>query len=160
MILSKEDIALYLSSYTNTLTFATMYPEERFADIFLELCFKGLIPMEPTIENYNDMINIHCIFCNIKLLEFLKDGFYTGLEESKLNDLYINDIDSLNKSCIENYTKKDIILYVRNALAHNDKENPLYWLERNGENDIRIHILLKNTKASLGENKGKNIPSP
>ena len=67
--MSKEDVALYLSAYTNTLTFATMNPDKKFVEIFYELYTKGLMPLEPTIENYNRMISIHCIFCNIKLLE-------------------------------------------------------------------------------------------
>lgn len=158
MKITKEEIALYLSAYTNVLTFATINPEKKFTELFYKLYFEGFMPLEPTVENYKKMIHIHCVFCNIKLLSFFKDGFYTGLDEKNLINLYINDIDTLNKICIENYTKKDIILYVRNALAHNDKENPLYWFESDGEDDLKIHILLKKTNASLGENKGKNIP--
>ena len=38
--------------------------------------------------------------------------------------------NKINEKCLENFTKKDVILYIRNALSHNDKENPLYWFER------------------------------
>lgn len=158
MEISKEEIALYLIAYTNTLINSIREKNLQFTEVFYKTYIDGLIPIEFTRQNYEDMITIHCYYCNIKILSFFKDCFYKGLDERKIYYHLLANSNELNEKCLENFTKKEIILYIRNALSHNDKENPLYWFERDKNNQIIIHILLKQTKASLGENKGKIVP--
>lgn len=158
MKISKEEIALYLLAYNNTLITSSIEQDIKFLDAFYKAYENNLIPFEISKQVYIDMITIHCYYCNIKILSFFKDYFYKDINEKALCYNLLNNSNELNKNCLENFTKKDIILYIRNALAHNDKENPLYWFEREEDNQIKIHILLKQTKASLGKNKGKTIP--
>lgn len=158
MIISKEEIALYLLAYSNTLITSSVEKDMTFTEAFYKSYKDGLIPLKLTKQTYIDMITIYCYYCNIKILTFFKDYFYKGLDEKKLYYHLLNNSNELNKNCLDNFTKKDIILYIRNALSHNDKENPLYWFERDEKNQIKIHIFLKQTKASLGKNKGKTIP--
>ena len=158
MEISKEEIALYLLSYNNTLINSSLEKDIKFTEAFYKTYMDSLIPFELTEQTYKDMIIIHCYYCNIKILSFFKDYFYKGLDEKNIYYHLLKDSDIINEKCLENFTKKDIILYIRNALSHNDKENPLYWFEREEDNQIKIHILLKQTKSSLGKNKGKIIP--
>lgn len=158
MIIPKEEIALYLLAYSNTLITSSIEKDITFTEAFYKSYKDGLIPLKLTEHTYIDMITIYCYYCNIKILSYFKDYFYKGLDEKKLYYHLLDNSNELNKNCLDNFTKKDIILYIRNALSHNDKENPLYWFERNEKNQIRIHILLKQTKASLGQNKGKITP--
>lgn len=158
MKISKEEIALYLLAYNNTLVTSSIEQDIKFSDAFYKTYVNNLIPLEFSKQVYIDMITIHCYYCNIKILSFFKDFFYKGLDEKTLCYNLLNNSNELNQKCLENFTKKDIILYIRTALSHNDKETPLYWFEREKDNQIKIHILLKQTKASLGKNKGKITP--
>ena len=158
MELTKEEIALYLLSYNNTLITSSLEKDLKFTEAFYKSYIDNLIPIELTDQSYKDMIIIHCYYCNIKILSFFKDYFFKGLDEKNIYYNLLNNSNKINEKCLENFTKKDVILYIRNALSHNDKENPLYWFERDDNNQIKIHILLKQTKSSLGKNKGKVTP--
>ena len=84
MRISKEEIALYLSAYNNTLINSSLEKKIKFTEAFYQAYTNGLIPFELTKQNYMDMIYIHCYYCNIKILSYFKDFFYKGLDEKKI----------------------------------------------------------------------------
>ena len=91
------------------------------------------------------------------ILFYAKDIFLKGLNNVDVDDKnhVINCNYPLNKVCLDNFTDKDIILNIRNALAHNS--NDLSEIEVS-ESELKILVGLKNTIASKGPNIGQNIP--
>ena len=53
--MTKEDIARYLSAYSNVLAYATIYPDKKVSSLYYELYTKGLLLIELTVDDYNKM---------------------------------------------------------------------------------------------------------
>ena len=76
MEISKEEIALYLLSYNNTLINSSLEKDIKFTEAFYKTYMDSLIPFELTEQTYKDMIIIHCYYCNIKILSFMEAFAY------------------------------------------------------------------------------------
>jgi len=112
---------------------------------------------ELSLDEYDNIILIKNYYSASMILFYRKDTTQKGLNDLDVinKDLFIDSSIPINKKCIENYTDKDIILYIRNAIAHN--KNNLASINID-EKNLRIRVKLENTIASKGINKGKNIP--
>lgn len=155
-MIEKEKIAEYLLNYYKLIEYASRNKNIEIHTLFDELYYKGLISIDK--DEYNDMILTYFYFCIIKVFSFCKDSLYKGINEKDLDNIFIDDEIEENKKALENFSKKDIILFIRNALAHSNGDNQLYSFEKNDKGEIVIRISLKKAKASIGENKGKIIP--
>ena len=157
-MIENDKIAEYLSNYYKFLEYASKNQDDNFHDILKELYSKGVFPDDFDIKYFKNMVVTYCYFCLIKIFSFQKDYLFKGVDEKTLDSIYINDSIPSNKEVIDNFSKKDIVLYVRNALAHSNSDNQLYWFEKNDDDEIVIHINLKKVKASIGSNKGNITP--
>ena len=97
MIIPKEEIALYLLAYSNTLITSSVEKDITFTEAFYKSYKDGLIPLKLTKHTYIDMITIYCYYCNIKILSYFKDHFYKGLDEKKLYYHLLNNSHILLK---------------------------------------------------------------
>ena len=149
--IKQEIIYVNFDKQDNEVKYETLL--ERFSKIIArgDTCLK--------IEDFNKMVFTKGCYSVSKIFSYAKDIFNSGL----INNLdWEEDVfytkSELNKKCAENFTTKDIIKYIRDALNHNDKDNPLYWITTDNNGDIKIHIKLKLTKATKGIDKEKTVP--
>jgi len=123
-------------------------------------CFSNLVKNNETnlsLDEYNKMFLIKSYYSSSMLLFALKDVFQKGLNDVDADnkETFINVSSKTNKICLENFTDKDIIFYIRNAIAHNKNNLANIYID---EKDLKIKVRLQNTIASKGINKGQNIP--
>ena len=110
-----------------------------------------------TIDDYNMMMLVKIYYSASMILFYSKDITAKGLEGTKVDATahFLDTSSNINKTCIENFTERDIVNYIRNALAHS--KNDLYKITINGKKST-LAIKLKNTIASKGPNMGLNVP--
>ena len=154
MILTSEKICELLRVYAKLFN-RYINSNKSLYDLFVEMVEKDEITL--TLDEYNTMILVKNFSSFSSVLFYYRDTFdkgFNGLDIPNKNWL-INIESDLNRRCAENFTDKDIIFYIRNALAHS--KNNLYQIYID-ENESSIHIRLNNTKASKGPNIGQNVP--
>jgi hypothetical protein len=109
-----------------------------------------------TKDDYEIMIITKVFYSCCSNLYYAKDTFQKGFNFGNYDiEKIINTDSAINKKCLENFETKDILIYLRNALAH--FQNDLYeiYVDKDKAN---IKIKLMNTKATKGPNIGNNIP--
>ena len=144
---TKYEIATYLRDYNRTLTYTIMNQ-----DVPLYEVFKHHMQVDNRIQYsikdyYYEMISIYEILLLSKFLTTLYDNYFDNLLESSINKISIPDSIFINSNDRSNFSNRQIIKLIRNALNHND--NPSHDLVRfiRTENEkTKIEILLKNTK--------------
>ena len=122
-------------------------------DGYIDVISKNVTSL--TTDDYETMLLVKNFYSACNILYHAKDTFIKGLSNIDPEVLFLDNNLPVNKTCIDNYTFKDIILYIRNALAHS-KQGLFEIIKDN--NDIRIHVKLNNTIATKGPNIGKNVP--
>ena len=110
-----------------------------------------------TIDDYDVMMIVKSFYSTSMLLFYFKDTFEKGLEGVSLDEAshFLDTSSDINKKCFENFTERDIVTYIRNALAHS--KNDIYKMHIDGDNS-KLKIKLNNTIASKGSNQGTNVP--
>ena len=141
-------------------TYSILFSMSTYNNCSLFENFKKMIDDKHTnlsIDEFNKMILIKNYYSTSMLLFSLKDTFQKGLNDVNVDDkeIFINNKLPLNIKCIENFTDRDIIIYIRNAIAHNGNNLATFTID---EENLRIRVRLENTIASRGINAGKNIP--
>ena len=141
-------------------TYSILFSMSTYNNCSLFENFKKMIDDKHTnlsIDEFNKMILIKNYYSTSMLLFSLKDTFQKGLNDVNVDDkeIFINNKLPLNIKCIENFTDRDIIIYIRNAIAHNGNNLAAFTID---EENLRIRVRLENTIASRGINAGKNIP--
>lgn len=155
-MIEKEKIAEYLLNYYKLVEYASKNKNVKISEVFNELYMNGLVSIDK--DEYYDMLLTYGYLCIIKIFSFYKDVLFNGIDEKHLDNIFIDDEIEENKKTLENFSKKDIVLFIRNALAHSSGDNQLYSFEKNDKGEIVIRISLKKVKASIGENKGNITP--
>ncbi len=154
MEIDSTKIGEYLRTYAMSFSMSLYYNKSMYE------CFKTLIDEKETtllLDEYSNMLLIKNYYSASMLLFSVKDTFQKGLNDVDIEDktMFVNEKIPKNKICIENFADKDIIIYIRNAIAHN--KNNLATIIIDGSN-LKIRVRLENTIASKGINKGKNVP--
>lgn len=147
-------IGEYLRIYSLSFSMSLYYNKPLFE------CFKKSIDEKETelsIDEYDKMILIKNYYSASMLLFSIKDTYQKGLNDVNVDnkEMFINCNIPTNKVCLENFTDKDIIIYIRNAIAHNKNNLASVFID---ESNLKIKVKLENTIASKGANKGKNVP--
>ena len=114
-------IGEYLRIYSLSFSMSLYYNKPLFE------CFKKSIDEKETelsIDEYDKMILIKNYYSASMLLFSIKDTYQKGLNDVNVDnkEMFINCNIPTNKVCLENFTDKDIIIYIRNAIAHNLSE--------------------------------------
>ena len=147
---TKYEIATYLRDYNRTMTYATMNQDIPFYEVFKHHMHVDDRIQYAIKDYYYEMISIYEILLLSKFLTALYDNYFDNLLESSINKINIPDSIFVNKNDRSNFSNKQIIKFIRNALNHND--NPSHDLARfirineNEKEQIKLEIVLKNTK--------------
>jgi len=154
MEIESTKIGEYLRVYSLLLSMSLYNNQSLFEN------FKKMINENKTtlfIDDYDKLILIKNYYSSSMLLFYEKDTFQKGLNNIDIADkgIFTNNSSPINKKCIENFTDKDIIIYIRNAIAHNKNNFASIIID---EEKLKIKVKLENTIASKGINKGRNIP--
>lgn len=154
MEIDSTKIGEYLRIYAMSFSMSLHYNKSMYE------CFKTLIDETETtllLDEYSNMLLVKNYYSASMLLFSEKDTFQKGLNDIDVKDktIFVNEQTPKNKICIENFTDKDIIIYIRNAIAHNKNNLATITID---ESKLKIRVKLENTISSKGINKGRNIP--
>ena len=154
MELSKLKVAEYLRTYCLTYN-RSVKNNISMIDAFGEIINTNETTLQK--EDFEAMLMIKDYYSSAKILSESRDVFLSGLYD-KNDKLIADDSLPLNQSCLNNYKNKDIVLFTRNALSHNDDGPLKYWLVNGKNGKLKLHILLRGTKATKGINVGQVVP--
>ena len=147
---SKYEVATYLRDFNRTILCSIANEDKCFFDIFRNCLYYDKRLQYGNTDYYFTMLNIYELLLQSKNLTMFYDNYFDFLYESKIDSLKIPDEIFVNKEDRKNFSNKQIIKFIRNALNHNDNPNhDLCKFIRTFDNDkelVKIEILLKNTK--------------
>lgn len=152
MPVTKTDIACYLKTYADM--FSLSFKENiSLNEAFVNLLGNGKTDI--TFDDFQDMF-IYRQFVNvIKIIATCNDNVFFAMLDKNIIDF--DDSIFCTEETKNSYTKKSTILLIRNALCHNDKDNPIYWFGKD-DDGVKLHIKLNQTKATAGDKKGEVVP--
>ena len=154
MKLENYKIATYLKDFYTIYEEACKKWNVPFYDVYKNLYCLGIIK---TNENdYIEMITVVGMMMSEYKLALLNDVIKPKyFIEDKIPD-YLFDNIFVNEEDRYKFKKTDILVYIRNAFSHNDKSLYNFIIDEDGK--VKVHINLKNTKATNGETKGTLCP--
>jgi hypothetical protein len=152
MSVTKVDVASYLKTYADM--FSLSFKDNiSLNEAFINLLSSGKTDI--TFDDFGDLFIYRQFFNVIKIIAACNDNVFFALLDKNVVDF--DDTIFCTEEAKKSYTKKSAISLIRNALCHNDKDNPLYWFDKD-EDGIKLHIKLNQTSATAGDDKGKVVP--
>ena len=134
--LTKEEILNAMNDVSFSIGGITTYHDKPMANSL----FYGSELFSNSDINFN--YQIYGVMVELRIFSYLEDSFLDLINDSEIdftdikNRIFINPADS-NK-----FSNKQIVKYIRNAVAHSDTTKELFKISRNGR---FVEIDLKNT---------------
>lgn len=154
MILENNKIATYLRDFSIIYEEASKYGRMPIYEVHKKLYNEGKV--KTSESNYKEMKSVVYMMLSANRLASFNDIIKPKhFIENKIPDFFFDNI-FVNEEDRFKFKKTDILVYIRNAFCHNDKSLYNFFIDEDGK--VKVHIMLRNTKATDGETKGTLCP--
>ena len=147
---TKYEIATYLRDYNRVMVYAIVNQGTPFYELFKHHMINDGRQQYSMKDYYYEMIDVYEMMWVSKFLTMLYDNGFSYLLDSRIDGLSIPDNIFINTKDRRRFSKRQIIINIRNAFNHNDNPNhdilKFVRVNENGEDVIKAEIMLKNTE--------------
>ncbi len=147
---TKYEIATYLRDYNRLMTYALLNQDIPFYEVFKHHMSNDKRIQYSIKDYYYEMISVYELLLTSKFLTMLYDNYFEYLLDTNINGLNIPANIFVNTKDRSSFSKKQIIINIRNAFNHNDNPNhdllKIVRVNENGKDVLKAEIMLKNTK--------------
>lgn len=143
---TKQEVATLLRDYSMLIMCSTLYPKEKYIDLFRVLMSKSGRSQYSLDSYYYRMIEMYEIQLTRKYMTTLYDNFFQYLSEDKIDKLRIPNEIFVNPNDRKFFSNRKIIMFIRNALNHNDFNELCKIIEDDEKTKPVIEIRMNNTK--------------
>ena len=164
--LSRKETAQMLIDCSILFSRAQSFPNRKLKDLYNEMIIekkvKGIDINNYTDNSYFVMMRVYYILNYLKLFSYYEENFFDSIDNgniefSKLKK-NINDGGIFVEGNGNNFSNKNIILYIRNAFNHNDDpEHSKFNISKNGK---YIEVNIKDVRTDKEKIQNPNDKRP